>query len=178
MKTSERRFVAEYLRCGEVAEAARAAGYDPRRARFHGLRLVNKTDVRAAIERGREERAVRTGLTMDRVLLEYGRIAFADLTRVLRWDKEGARLRPKRELDDVAGAIASITLAPGGGRPVRVQLHDKPYAFEALGRYFNVFDAEYWHDDSEGARDRLIAKLDAMLAAGKGKEEEEEAEEA
>jgi phage terminase small subunit len=162
MQPRERRFVREYLRLGNGEAAALAAGCQPSRAWYKGLRLLAKAEVRAAILRGRERRGETVGVTAERVLLEYARIAFADVARALA---RGADNLPAfmHSADDAA-AVSAVFFTRGSTRP-SVRFHAKPFALEALGRYFNIFDAEAWRDTSAGARDRLLARLEAMAAA-------------
>lgn len=168
MRPRERRFVVEYMRHADAGRAARAAGYKPNRARHRGLALLAKPEIRAAIERLRADRAFRLGLTQDRVLLEYARLALSDLGRILAPDAAGARPLPLLALhgNDTA-AIAWVRFGKDGGIE-DLGLHDKNAALEVLGRYFNVFDAEAWRDDSDGARDQLLERLRVMAAAADG----------
>jgi hypothetical protein len=78
--------------------------------------------------------------------------------------------------DHDAAAIAQLAFAPGGGAPVALRLHEKSFALEELGRYFNVHDPDYWRDDSEGARERLLARLEAGAAPAEDAAQLEDAE--
>jgi len=67
----ERRFVAEYVLVADAEQAALRAGYSPSCARSRGLALLRRATVRYAIDRAHADRARRTGVTRERVLLEY-----------------------------------------------------------------------------------------------------------
>jgi phage terminase small subunit len=70
MTPRQSRFVDEYL-CDLVAtKAAIRAGYSPRRASEIGYQLLQKTTVQEAISKRMDARALRTGITQDKVLAD------------------------------------------------------------------------------------------------------------
>ena len=91
------------------------------------------------IAAGLEARRAPIRAEADRVLAEYARIAFADIGRIADWDDKRLRLKPKRRaaVDDSA-AIATIAASPGAR--LRLQLHDKVYALDALARHLGLLD--------------------------------------
>jgi Terminase small subunit len=119
------------------------------------------------------ERAARLGITPDRVLEEYRRIAFANLTHIVHWGDTGMSFKPDGELDqeDVA-AIAEIVESAKEGKPYRVKLYDKKAALDAIARYLGMVPPPFATqnedeppvDDGEDARERLIRKLDRLAA--------------
>jgi phage terminase small subunit len=164
MKYREQRFIDEYLVDADPTKAALRAGYKPNNAKHNGAALLRKATVRYAIDRLIAERAQRLGLTRERVLLEYARVAFGNLGRVARWGGEGVALAALADLsDDDAAAIAGLVCGAGpGGGPMRVRLHDKGFALEALAQYFGLYDHGPAQDETHGARERLLARIDAL----------------
>lgn len=118
-------------------------------------------------------RAARLGVTPERVLREYARIAFADLRRVADWGPEGLVLKRPAALDDAdAAAISEITEAGAGSGNYRVKLYDKKAALDAIARHLGMFvrpprrqEASATADLAEDAREVLARRL-ARLAAG------------
>jgi phage terminase small subunit len=163
----EHRFVAAYVKLADAERAAREAGYKPSCAWARGTALMQRATIRYAIDRAHAERARRTGLSRERVLLEYARIAFGDLGRVAQWDEDGVSLTPFEEMsDDDAAAIMSLALGRGAKRQtVRVRLHDKGFALEALARYFGLFDEAPPEREVATARERLKAFIAALVPA-------------
>jgi phage terminase small subunit len=157
----EQRFVHHYLVCADATEAARRTGYSEATAQTTGPRLLAKPIIRAAIAKMQTEQMVRTGITMERVLREYVRVALADLGRVIAWGPAGVRVKPLKDWsDDDAAAIGAIAFTDDkGGQRVRLELHDKKFALSVLETYFNVGEKP---PDPTGARDRLLAKLEWM----------------
>jgi hypothetical protein len=124
-------------------------------------------------------RAARLGITIERVLLEYERIAFANLGHIIELTDKGYRLRPLSELspDDIA-AIHEIV--PGDDpEHARVKLYDKKPALDAIARHLGMFPApprrqqqgpadSVPREEAEDPREILAREL-ARLAAGGGK---------
>jgi len=116
------------------------------------------------------ERAARLGITTDRVLEEYARIAFANLGHIVEWDDQGVMsVKEPSEL----GAVAEIVQSAGSGKPYRVKLYNKRAALDAIARYLGMTplagssaaqEDEAIIDDGEDPRRTLARKL-ARLAA-------------
>jgi phage terminase small subunit len=121
-------------------------------------------------------RAAGLGITADRVLIEYARIAFADLRLITAWGPEGLTLKPSEELGE-AEAAAICEIVPGARpRTWRVKVYDKKAALDALARHLGLFpaapkrrEANAPADPAEDAREVLARRL-ARLAAGSREE--------
>src|SRR5437899_3930857 len=116
-----------------------------------------------------EARAARLGITVDRVLREYARIAFADLRHIVEWTEGGFKIKPSRGLRRAdAAAIAEIVEGAGTGKPYRVKLYDKEAALNAIGRYLGMFPTKpaahekQTEDDGEDPREFIIRELDRI----------------
>ncbi len=117
------------------------------------------------------ERAARLGITPDRVLEEYRRIAFANLSHIVHWNDKGMSFKPDGQLaeDDVA-AIAEIVESAKDHTPYRVKLYDKKAALDAIARYLGMAlpppatQDEPTRDEREDPREVLIRKLDRLAA--------------
>ncbi len=134
LTSRHRRFVEEFLVDHNAAAAARRAGYAGRT----GPRLLQRADIRAALAAARAEQSRRTGITADRVLREYARLAYADLRQVCRWDGESVVPLPSEDLDaDAAAAVAEVRR---GRDAVTVKLHDKKGALDCLSRHLGLFE--------------------------------------
>ena len=81
------------------------------------------------------------GITVERVLIEYARIAFTDIRQVLTWGPEDLALKSPDQLSD-AEAAAIREIAPGA-RPgaYRVKSYDKKAALDAIARHLGIFPA-------------------------------------
>ena len=78
--------------------------------------------------------AERTRITHDRVLLEYARIAFAEIGALADWDGDGFTLKPKTEISrNDRAAVAEIAARPGKKGPrAHIRMHSKLKALYAL----------------------------------------------
>ena len=126
--------------------------------------------------------AAELGITTDKVLQEYARIAFANLRHVVDWDDGKMKFKPSEKIseDDVA-AIAEIVESAKDNKPYRVKLYDKRAALDAIARYLGMNLTPEPADDEptanrEDPREALIRELDrlaAKAAEGSGGQESE-----
>lgn len=117
-------------------------------------------------------RAARLGITIERVLAEYARIAFADLRHFVEQGENGVVIKDLTTLtpDDLA---AIREFAPGADPDHhRVKFYDKKAALDAIARHLGMFplparrrEQEEAEASQEDARD-VLARLLARLAAG------------
>jgi hypothetical protein len=161
-----------WYKSGTLREVGKAMGWRPwRRRNGAGAAAPDFEEILA--------RAARLGITPDRVLEEYRRIAFANLRHIVDWDDGTMKVKAADQLgeDDVA-AIAEIVQSAGkGGKPYRVKLYDKKAALDAIARYLGMIpaaaarpaDDEPTPEEAQHARQRLIDALDRLAAqAGEG----------
>jgi hypothetical protein len=128
-------------------------------------------EIAAPIAEEVEARAARLGITAERVLEEYARIAFANIHHVVEWDTDGMRVKPSADLpDDARAAIAEIVASAKTGAIYRVKLHDKKPVLDALARHLGLLPPQRHApdedderlDDSDDPREFLIRELDRL----------------
>ncbi len=106
------------------------------------------------------------------MLIEYARIAFADIRQVLTWGADGIALKPPDELGD-ADAASICEIVPGTrSGTYRVKFYDKKAALDAIARHLGMFPAAPLRreenpaaDPAEDAREVLARRL-ARFGAG------------
>jgi phage terminase small subunit len=138
----QQRFIEEYLVDLNATRAAIRAGYARQSAARQGSRLLANARIRAAVDDAITLRSHRTGITQDQVLREYARLAFSDLRQVASWGPNGLTVIPSAALgDDAAAMLAEVheTRTAAGGT-VRVKLHEKRGALDALARHLGLFN--------------------------------------
>lgn len=135
------RFVEEYLVDLDQGRAAIRAGFPPREARKQADRLLRRPEIAALVAAAMDARARRTGITIDRVLREYARLAFADMRDVAQWGPDGATLRDGGSLSDAAAATIAELVARDDGDGVAVQwrLFDKESALDGIARLLGLY---------------------------------------
>jgi phage terminase small subunit len=119
-----------------------------------------------------EARAARLGITAERVLQEYARIAFSDMSRIVEWDDTGKmQAKPSTALsEDDAPAIAEIVASASSRNVYRIKLHDKKPVLDALARHLGLLplktglDEEEQLDQNEDPREFLIREVDRLAA--------------
>lgn len=126
-------FVEHYLIDLNGKEAAIRAGYTPEAATVRAAKLLRRPGVRHAVAAAITARAARTGITAERVIAEYARIAFSDWRRFAAWGPKHTRFAATSALSaDDRAAVAEIIEAKSGLR--RVRLFDKQAALNSLSR--------------------------------------------
>ncbi len=165
MTPRQQRFVEEYLVDLNATQAAIRAGYSKTRADARGSKLLGQEDVAAAVEAAMSRRAVRTAITADRILVELGRIAFADPRDCVTWGPNGVEVKSSDELSiDAARAVAEVseTRTKTGGT-TKIKLHDKIGALEKIGRHLGLFKDRSEMNRSGG---RGLPKLNIIIVHG------------
>lgn len=147
LNEKQERFCLEYLADLNATQAAIRAGYSRKTAGAIGNKLLKKVEIQVKVSELQQERAKRTEVTVDRVVEELAKIAFADLKHFVHWTEHGVEIH---DSEDVDGAVlsevsetVSVQVFPNGGesekRMKRVKLHDKMKALEMLGRHLSMF---------------------------------------
>ena len=154
---------------GASSEQSPVTTTPPRRAR------PRRKSAKAGLE-DIAARAARLGITPEKVLEEYARIAFADVRHIAQWDEGGLHVKTSQGLtEEDAAPIHEISGGSGGGT-VHVKLYDKKAALDAIARYLGMIPPapkprmqEEPGDLAEDAREVLKREL-ARLAARRGQE--------
>jgi len=141
LKPRHRQFVIEYMKDLNATQAAIRAGYKTTNADAHSYRLLRRPDIAAALDQQLEARKAATRLMSTRVLMEYMRIAFANMRDFADWGPDGLVLREKGATDDAKTAAISEIVPAANGKGTKLKLYDKKAALDALARHLGLFDA-------------------------------------
>jgi phage terminase small subunit len=88
------RFVNEYLVDRNATQAAIRAGYSPGPgARVTGCRLLQKPNIAKAVAEGEKAAAARAELSLDALVEEFRRTAFATATEFRSWGPNGVKAK-------------------------------------------------------------------------------------
>lgn len=136
-------FALEYIIDLNATQAAIRAGYSKKTAKVIGCENLTKPNIQAYIQKEMEDRGKRTKITADRVLEEFGRIAFFDIRKLYN---ERGQLIPIAELDtDTALALSSFkTRREKQGQSdydiiEEYKMNDKQRALDSIGRHLGMF---------------------------------------
>ncbi|MFD1165208.1 terminase small subunit [Sphingobacterium daejeonense] len=80
----QQRFVEEYMVDLNATQAAIRAGYSQNTAHSIGAENLIKPEIQEAIQKRKQELSDQTGITAERVLKEYAKIAFSDIRELVR----------------------------------------------------------------------------------------------
>jgi len=149
---------------GMASDAAYAeAGYKPNAG--NAARLKANEKVAARIAELVDAAAERTGVTLDRVLNEYARIAFGGMSKFMRVSPDGdpiidlSQCTPE-DLDLLAEATVEDFTEDRGEdardvRRIKIKLQDKLAALAALGKHLGL---------GEKAREKSVCRLVQVIA--------------
>lgn len=166
----EQRFVTEYIIDLNATEAAVRAGLGKTRKSSTEIasRLRRKEAVAQAIS---VLIAQRSGVTSSRIIEELGKLAFADVTSIVKVKGGQIVVADTDELSaDQRACIAEISETVGeGGRTIRVKLHDKLNALDKLAKVLSLYKERgevtppYDANAIASARKRFHDRIDAMI---------------
>lgn len=154
LNDKQKRFVSEYLIDLNATQAAIRAGYSskPTSAEVHGLRLLRNSRVAELLSKRQAEIERRTGISVDRVIREIARVAFADIRSFVTWGPNGVTMMDSEMLDeDDAACVAEVTettTKDGGSR--RFKLHDKIAALTLLAKRLGLTPEHLRHAGEDG----------------------------
>jgi phage terminase small subunit len=167
------RFVQEYLKDFNAAQAAIRCGYSPRSAAAQASRLLTKANISAAVQRGRGKLTKKIDITQEAIIFELARLGFSDARRAATWNDKGVVFKASDEIDDdTAAAIQEIAVS-ADGRP-KLKMASKSQALKMLGDYLGMAQPDMMmlllarllggqQDKSEAVDPREAARRAAML---------------
>lgn len=135
-------FCQEYVIDFNATQAAIRAKYSEKTSGSIGYDLLKTPEIWERIHEIQDERAQRTKVTQDRILLELRRLIFSNMKQVGEWDGDGRfTMYPSSNLpNDVAASISEIqfTTKKDGSVVQRVKFHSKTKAIELAMRYHGM----------------------------------------
>lgn len=169
-------FVDEYLKDFNGKQAAIRAGYSPKTAEVQASRLLTVVKVREAVESRRTALTEKAGVTVERIIEEYARLAFLDPAEA--FDKEG-KLIPVCDMpEDVRRAVGGLDVVEmAGGMKVdsdgashvpmytkKLKFWDKKGALDSLAKIKGMFVEKVEHTGKDGGPIQTKEVTDMELA--------------
>lgn len=165
-------FVREYLVDLNATQAAIRAGYSKKTATEQASRLLTDVNVREAVDAKRERLAIKTEITVERVLEELWAIATADANELIEHRRipcpscfEGVRepkKKPRPDCDECHGEgigqafikdsrflsatakrlYSGVKITKGG---IEVKMQDRMIALQKVGQHLGMFKEQIEH---------------------------------
>lgn len=141
----QKRFCELYAASLNATSAYIEAGYRVKNEKVAGVnaaRMLGNASIQAYLKELKAQSQERTGISIDRVLEEYAKLAFSDITEIVTPD--GSDVKPLDKLPkSVTASISSITVSKQEGKhgfssKMSIRLHDKTKALEALGKHLGL----------------------------------------
>ncbi len=144
MTEQRKRFADKYFETLNGTQSAIYAGYSEKTAVSQACQMLQDPEVAEYLQNLREEEAERNGVSRERLLQEYKKIAFSDVREL--YNTDGGLHNVKQIDDETAGAISSIKSKEvynneGNkvGDIIEVKTHDKIRALDAIGKHIGFF---------------------------------------
>lgn len=104
-------------------------------------RCRSRPDVSGRVDEIIGAAAAKNDVTVERVVAELAKIAFASADDFFDWGPDGVTIRDKSDLTpEQRAVVAEVMEQPGEfGSTIKIKLYDKPGALEKLGRYLGMF---------------------------------------
>ncbi|ODA09226.1 terminase small subunit [Paenibacillus polymyxa] len=192
----QRMFTYEYLRDFNATRSAIAAGYSKKTAYQIGFALLKKVEIQNIIRQHKESMIDEVGLNAQRVLMEYMKIAFADITDYVEFgqkeedvlglegepvfDSETGETKKYRynyvsfkNSDEIDGTLVSEVKQGKDG--VSVKLHDKTKALDVLTKYMDLLPDKHKRmvEDEKLKMQREKLELERAKVTGEGNTEDD-----
>ncbi len=153
----QEKFCQEYIVDLNQTQAAIRAGYSTKTADVQASRLLTKVKIQARIQELMNKRARRTEITADKVLEEYAKLGFSDVTDYLQVVTERVLVGHDKEtgepISDISqfvlmkdtkdispeklAAISEVKQNKDGS--ISFKLHDKRGALDSIARHLGMF---------------------------------------
>jgi len=138
-------FCLSYIETANASEAYRrsynAGKMKPSTINEKASRLIADGKIRARLDELRAGHKKRHEVTVDRIVAELAKIAFANASDFFEWGPSGVRVRPHEDLtEDQRSVVCEVsqTVTADGGT-IRVKLSDKQAALDKLGKHLGMF---------------------------------------
>lgn len=148
-KHREKAFALAYIKDPNATRAAIAVGLSPKGAHTEGCKLLKKPYVADLLQKHRQRLEDRTQVTVERLLAELGKVAFASMADYFTVDDEG---QPQLDMSQLApeqwAAIGEITTEVYWDGPkdqqrevkrTKFKLHDKLGAIDKALRHLGGY---------------------------------------
>lgn len=145
------KFCNRYFETSKGVESAEFAGYSKKTAKQQAYNLLQEPEVEEYLFNLRKVEAEKHGVTRERIISEYAKIAFFDFREI--YNVDGGLIDIKQIDDNSAGAIASIKSTEewgeddNGHRTVigtnkEIKVFDKIRALQDLGKTLGIFEKD------------------------------------
>jgi phage terminase small subunit len=144
-------FAQEFSVSNNGTQAAIKANYSERSASTQASRMLKIDKVKARIDELLIKTTDKLEITRERVLAEYGKLAFLDPKKL--YDEDGSLKSIHDMDDDTAAAITSIevaSLAEGAGKLTKIKVSDKKGALDSLAKTLSMFTEKHEHTGKDG----------------------------
>ncbi|MNW43785.1 Terminase small subunit [compost metagenome] len=162
LSAKQKLFIQEYLIDLNASAAYIRAGYKSKNPDVDGHKLLVKPSIQEAVKEAMDKRSKRTEITADRVLEEYAKIAFSNITDFLKINT-AERVVDRKKVTDAEGnesivpiydmvqgvelfdsdevgreKMSIVSSVKQGEFGIELKLHDKKGALDMLSKHLGI----------------------------------------
>lgn len=163
----EELFCYHYMKTFNATTSAIRAGYSSSYGHNKAYRLLKTDKVKGFLNHIKGQRNEELFIDGMRIIQEYIKVAFADITDFIKFGPGGVSLRSSSNVD---GQL--ITKVSEGKNGITIELADKMAALSKLERYLDVMPTEWKQIVEERKTDLLAQRLELEKQKVNGPEEE------
>ena len=180
LNDKQKQFCKEYLVDLNATQAAIRARYAEKTAYSQGQRLLKNVEAQEYIRELMQKREQRTEITADKVLEEYAKLGFSDVTDYLQVVTERILVGHDKEtgepISDISqfvlmkdtanipksklAAISEIKQAKDGS--ISFKLHDKKGALDSIAKHLGMFTERVEHTGKDGGPIQTAVDLSGL----------------
>jgi phage terminase small subunit len=179
LTSKQKMFVKEYLVDLNATQAALRAGYSEKTAYRTGADNLKKPQIQEAIQQAMQKREQRTEITADKVLEEYAKLGFSDVSDYLEVVTERVLVDRTAEGEPISeikqfvfmkdtkdippeklAAISEVKQHKDGS--ISFKLHDKRGALDSIARHLGMFTERIEHTGKDGGPIQTAVDLSGL----------------
>lgn len=151
MTDKVKRFLDKYFETLNATQSAIYAGFSEKTANVQACQMLAIEENQEYLQKLRDKLSHKHGVTQDKIIAEYAKIAFFDIRDI--YDVDGGLIHVKQLDDKSAGAISSIKSTEEWGEDdegnkiiigtnKEIKIFDKIRALQDLGKHLGLFEKD------------------------------------
>jgi len=150
LRAQQQKFVEEYLIDLNATQAAIRAKYSPKTARFQASVLLTRPNIQAAIQKAKQKRAEKTGVTAAMVVKEQANLGLYNISEY--YNEDGSAKQLFELTRDQLAAVKSfkrVAIQPAEGTEEEIKyiitdyfFHGKDKALESLSKHTGIYEED------------------------------------
>lgn len=158
-------FCLAYLKNFNASDAARAIGYEGKRANQAGYEYLTKPDIQARLKELAAAKVKKAHVSLERTVNEMACVGYADIFEIVNIGSDGSVTLDKDAARRHRRAIAELSYMRADGdssmEQVKIKMHGKVAALGHLWKYFDLDGRG--RDSGKGSGDATARRISELV---------------